>query len=59
MRFFIIDEFGLKTKDEKGIIRAVNIQRVEIPDKILEEFKTAYELWLEEQKQKGGVNNES
>lgn len=59
MRFFIIDEFGLKTKDEKGIIRAVNIQKVEIPDKLLEEFKTAYELWLEEQKQKGEVNNES
>lgn len=59
MRFFIIDEFGLKTKDEKGIIRAVNIQRVEIPDKLLEDFKTAYELSLEEKRQKGEANNES
>lgn len=52
MRLTIIDEVGLRTKDGKKIVAGLNIQQIEIPDEILIEFKTAYDLWLEEQTKK-------
>lgn len=52
MKLTIIDEVGFKTKDGKKLVAGLNIQQIEIPDEIFIEFKTAYDLWLEEQTKK-------
>lgn len=52
MKLWIIDEFGLRTEEGKELIRRMDIKEIEIPDEILADFKTAYELWLEQQTNK-------
>lgn len=47
MKFFVIEEFGIKTGDE--FLQGFRVQKVEVPDKLLEEFKVAFEEWLKKQ----------
>lgn len=59
MRFLIFNEKGYKNKEGEKIVLEMSAEMIEIPDNILTEFKTAYELWLKEQKEKSnnGIKN--
>jgi len=56
MKITLIDESGLRGKDGKFIVKDITIHQFEVPDKMVEEFKTCYEIWVREQKEnsKGG-----
>ncbi len=59
MRLWIIDEMTLRNKHNiNEAIKGIHISCIEIPEQALLQFKTAYELWLEEKKRKGEVDNE-
>ena len=53
MRVTIIDEKGFRTQQGERVVLQTSISQFHIPDKMLQDFKTAYEIWLEEQKTKG------
>lgn len=59
MKLWIVDEVALRTKEGRELMRGLNIHQIEIPDEILQKFKTAYELWVEEKNKKGEGINES
>ena len=52
MKFWIIDEVGLKTKEGRELVRGLNVQQIEIPDKVFEKIKKDFEEWLEKEKKR-------
>lgn len=51
MKALIVDEKGIWKNGER-IVTSREFKEIEIPDELLFNFKTAYEIWMKEQQQK-------
>jgi len=59
MRLYVIDEMILRNKHNLNEVnQGLHIRCVEIPDEALLQLKTAYELWLQEKRDRE-VKNET